>query len=364
VEKLIDVLSIKESSRNTFRMAFRLYNEIYSRKKEFSVDELNRFFERIHGIALEVYDHKLWNYLKTDDEKFVYSEKPDKESAFPLVAVLITYGNAILKDRFSEIEYPDEPEKATVEFILFFIYSYVRSMKSTGNLTTLLVPELIPPAINPIVGRLVDHEESIPAFDTLNVNLIMDILGLNNSLNQADKLEGLYNEAALNKIWGIKHDDMMVGVIMLDGDKFKEVNDCCGHPVGDEVLKIYRDSILRAIESSINLKTRAFPARWGGEEFCVCVFDSSQDEIIGLSKRIESELKAHEKWEDLKGREYEEQKEKKDKIAFPRTFSQGIALGKKLDFGYFNVPQKIADEQMYNAKDNGRNCIYYNDSKV
>jgi len=63
----------------------------------------------------------------------------------------------------------------------------------------------------------------------------------------------------------------------------------------------------------------------------------------------------------LKGREYKEQKEQ---IDFPRTFSQGIALGKKFDFKYFNALEKKADEQVYKAKENGRNCIYYRDRKI
>jgi diguanylate cyclase (GGDEF)-like protein len=353
----VNVLPTKEGSRDIFCMAFRLYNEIYSRKKEFSIDDLGRIFERIHGTALEVYDHKIWDYLRIGDEKIVYSEKPDKGSAFPLVAVLITYGNAILKDRFPEIAYPDEPEKAAAEFILFFIYSYVKSMKSTENLTTLLVPELIPSAIDPVVGRLADHEEGMPAFDTLNVNLIMDILGLNNRLNQAHSLTGLYNVQALNIIWGKRTTDVQVGVIMLDGDHFKLVNDKCSHDTGNEVLEIYRDSILSAIDLSVKLKPNAFPARWGGEEFCVLVFDATEDEIISLSKKINSELELPDKWKKIKEKYGE-------KLDFPRTFSQGIAFGMKSAFPYLNAVEKIADAQMYLAKDNGRNCIYYGGNKV
>jgi len=357
MKKLIDALPVKESSRDVFHTAFSLYDEIYLRKKELSVDDLNRIFERIHNRALEIYDYKLCNYLKADDEKIVYSEKPDKKSAFPMVAVLINYGNAILKDRFPEIAYPDEPEKATVEFILFFIYYYIRSMKSTEELTKLLVPDLIPSAIDPIVSRLVDHEENIPDFDTLNVNLIIDILGLNNSLNQARNLTGLYNEHALNKIWGKRNKDAQIGLIMMDADHFKLVNDYCGHVVGDKVLEIYRDSILSAIDLSVKLKKRAFPARWGGEEFCVLIFDTSEDEIISLSEKISSELESPKRWKELK-ESYGE------KLDIPRTFSQGIALGMKSNFPYLNAIVEIADEQMYLAKKNGRNCIYYNGNKV
>jgi diguanylate cyclase (GGDEF)-like protein len=357
MKKLIDALLIKEISLDIFQMAFYWYNEIYSRKIELSDKDLNRIFDRIHTKAIKIYDHKIWSYLKTDDNKFWYSINPDKKLTFPLVPVLVNYGNAILKDRFPELAYPDNPDKATIEMFLFFIYVYVRSMKSKENVTTLLSPELIPSAIDPIVNHLIVHEEDLRNFNSLSVNLIIEILRLNNGLNQANKLKGLYNQLALNKIWERKSDDMIIGVIMLDADHFKQVNDKCGHDIGDEVLEIYGDSILKAIELSINLKTRAFPARWGGEEFCVCVINSNEKEIIDLSKKINSELKSHSKWEKLR-------EKYKKRIDFPRTVSQGIALGKKSDFVYLNALEKKADEQAYKAKKNGRNCIYYKNRKI
>jgi diguanylate cyclase (GGDEF)-like protein len=360
--KIINAPPISEQSLKVFCMAFRFYNEIYSRNIELSDNDLNQIFERIHAKALEVYDYEIWDSLETDGNKFWYSDEPDKEYTFPLNSVLVNYGHAILEDRFPELAYPKEPDKATVEIFLFFIYAYVRSMESRGNKTMYLPPELLPYAIDPLVNYLGVHEKDLHDLNNLSVALIIDILSLNNRLNQADKLEGLYNNPALNKIWGKKSDDTMVGLIMLDGDKFKQVNDNCGHGVGNEVLEIYRDSILNAIELSIKPKIKVFPARWGGEEFCVCVFDTNEEEIICLSKKIKSELESHKKWEELKEREYEEMKEQ---IDFPRTFSQGIALGKKSDFKYLNALVEIADKQMYMAKnEGGRNCIYYKDIKV
>ena len=358
MKKLINALPIRKTSLDIFRIAFRWYNEIYSRKIELSDDDLNRIFERIHTKALKIYDHKIWGSLKTDGTKFWYSENPDKEPSFPLVSVLVNYGNAILKDRFTELAYPHEPDRATIEIFLFFIYAYARSMKSMDNVITLLPPELIPSTIAPIADHLVVHEKDMCNFNSLSVNLMIHILSLNNRLNQDEKLEGLYNKSALYKIWEGKTDDTIIGVIVLDADNFKEVNDSCGHNVGDEVLQIYRDSILSAIELSVKPKTNAFPARWGGDEFLVCVYNSSEEEIIGLSKNIKTELESNPKWKEIEIRKNE------NSINFPRTFSQGIALGKKSDFAYFNVLENIADDQVYKAKNEGRrNCIFYN-SKV
>ena len=362
MKELINAIPIRKASQDSFRMAFHWYNEIDSRKITLSDDDLDRIFERIHTKALEVYDHTIWGSLETDGDTFWYSENPDKEAVFPLAAVLVNYGNAILQDSFPEIANRDDPEKASVEiFFLVFIYAYAKSMKLKEDVTTHLPPELLSYAIDPLIVHLIAYVKDMHSFNSLSINFMIEILRLNNKLNQANRLEGLYNQPALNKIWERKSDDTVIGVIMLDGDHFKKVNDNCGHGVGDEVLEIYRDSILSAIELS-RLKTRAFSARCGGEEFCVCIFDSNEKEIIDLSKKIKSELESHVKWEELRGRKYEKQEEP---INFPRTFSQGIALGKKSDFIYLNALVDIADKQMYRAKNDGnRDCIYYNDRKV
>jgi diguanylate cyclase (GGDEF)-like protein len=361
--ELINTLNVRETSLNIFRYAFRLYKKIESRKIELSDDDLNRIFERIHAKALEVYDSNIWGSLTVNDNKIVYAEELYKERKFPLVPSLVTYGNAILIDGFHELIYSDEPGKAAVEvFALFFIYAYVNSMKTKENekLTNLVPPELVHSAIDPLIDLLVIHRKDRYVLSTLSVDLIIEILKLSNSINQAHNMKGLYNQFALNKIWISKKEDLTVGVIMLDGDHFKLVNDFCSHHIGDEVLNIYKDSILCAIEQSDKLKIKTFPARWGGEEFVVCVFDTNEDEMIDLAKRIKSELKQHCNWDTFKI--YEKPKED---FYFPRTFSQGIKTGKKRDFDYLNAIVTFADEQMYLAKnEGGRDCIYYENKKV
>jgi diguanylate cyclase (GGDEF)-like protein len=176
-------------------------------------------------------------------------------------------------------------------------------------------------------------------------------------------LSGLYNRHALFRIWEgkEKETDTTVGLIMLDADKFKEVNDTYKHKAGDEVLEIYRDSIKNAIESMNKIANRAFPSRWGGEEFVVCIYNSNQDEIIELSKKINCELSSSAKW----GAFTERYKDNPKKISIPRTISQGIALGIKSEFKIFDVLVNKADEQLSLAKNEGnRNCIYYEGNKV
>jgi diguanylate cyclase (GGDEF)-like protein len=55
--------------------------------------------------------------------------------------------------------------------------------------------------------------------------------------------------------------DLRFGLLMMDVDEFKKVNDQHGHPVGDQVLRMVAGTLLRS--------SRPFDlyGRWGGEEF-------------------------------------------------------------------------------------------------
>ena len=83
-----------------------------------------------------------------------------------------------------------------------------------------------------------------------------------------DTLTGLPNrsalEARIEAEWGLcRQDDQPVSLMVVDIDRFKRVNDECGHAVGDEVLR----RVSKAIAGS--LRGGDFIARSGGEEFVV-----------------------------------------------------------------------------------------------
>jgi diguanylate cyclase (GGDEF)-like protein len=77
-----------------------------------------------------------------------------------------------------------------------------------------------------------------------------------------DRLTGLLNQAAL--ALRVESPLLLDGVVVVcDMDNFKEVNDCYGHLVGDEILR-HIGNLLRA---SIRKEDEAF--RWGGDEFVI-----------------------------------------------------------------------------------------------
>ena len=74
---------------------------------------------------------------------------------------------------------------------------------------------------------------------------------------------------------GVNH-----GVLFVDIDRFKAVNDLHGHMIGDKVLT----AVGRTMQA--NLRTTDFVARWGGEEFVAIVFNVDQARLAALAENI------------------------------------------------------------------------------
>ena len=69
------------------------------------------------------------------------------------------------------------------------------------------------------------------------------------------------------------------GVLLLDIDSFKRVNDTYGHPAGDVVLKTVGEKLTEV------LRTSDAAGRWGGEEFLLVALDVNLEELEALAER-------------------------------------------------------------------------------
>lgn len=101
-----------------------------------------------------------------------------------------------------------------------------------------------------------------------------------------DPLTGLYNRRYLDTVLGnlvplFSRTGQPLSIAMADLDDFKLVNDACGHPFGDEVLK--------TVAQIFGEGTRAgdVVCRYGGEEFCLVFPNSTADDAV---KRMEGLL--------------------------------------------------------------------------
>jgi len=100
-----------------------------------------------------------------------------------------------------------------------------------------------------------------------------------------DDLTGLYNrrffEFLLDKY---KDAEMDIGVVFIDLDKFKKLNDTYGHAFGDKVLK----KVASIISDSIREIDYAF--RLGGDEFIILIFSNSEI-LAKIADRIREKIK-------------------------------------------------------------------------
>ena len=128
------------------------------------------------------------------------------------------------------------------------------------------------------------------------------------------------------------------GVIFVDVDRFKQVNDTYGHQTGDEVLKMVSQTLLK------NCRSFDLVGRWGGEEF-VCVISKLKDpnQIVDIAERLRALVESS--WVSLTD------------CSFQVTISLGVTLARIQD-----TPETLiqrADDLMYRSKTAGRNRITF-----
>jgi diguanylate cyclase (GGDEF)-like protein len=82
------------------------------------------------------------------------------------------------------------------------------------------------------------------------------------------------------------HGGPALGVMMIDLDHFKQINDRHGHQVGDDVLRATGAAI------AAGMRERDIVMRYGGEEFLVAIPEASECNLPGLAERISDRIRA------------------------------------------------------------------------
>ncbi len=160
-------------------------------------------------------------------------------------------------------------------------------------------------------------------------------------LANTDTITGLPNRNAIHELISdaiTARGDTQVGVVYLDLDNFKKVNDAYGHMFGDQLLQAVALAILSCLDEGQTL------ARLGGDEFIVLATDTTQGALEAMASRILTRLR------------------QPFRIGLIEVYT-GCSLGIALAPQHGNDRESVirnADTAMYTAKENGRGkfCVF------
>ncbi len=188
-------------------------------------------------------------------------------------------------------------------------------------------------------------ERQLAAAVAEQTSLTFASLELRESLRQQairDPLTNLYNrrylmETAAQEISRASRRNQRLGLLMMDLDHFKQVNDQYGHDIGDLILKEF-SSLVKLI-----VRDEDIPCRYGGEEFTLILPETDHKGVVKVAEKIRTKIRDHDFY--FGSRSYA-----------PITVSIGGAVfpenGKTID-----ALLKNADDALYRAKEAGRDRV-------
>ncbi len=152
-----------------------------------------------------------------------------------------------------------------------------------------------------------------------------------------DKLTGLNNRMKFNQTLDDELQRALryknrIGLMVIDIDHFKSVNDTYGHQVGDEVL-IKTSNTLKK-----NLRESDIIFRWGGKEFTIIALEVNEKTLSTIAQHLRKAIEA---------------------VNFDTVGKKTISIGTTISTNGDNQHSiiKRADRALYLAKEAGRNCV-------
>jgi diguanylate cyclase (GGDEF)-like protein len=188
-----------------------------------------------------------------------------------------------------------------------------------------------------------DFEDFIQTFGFITLFIgIQCWLSLHNSImknlkliSELDHLTGILNRRAFYQKVAEYKQITKGSLLLLDLDHFKQINDTYGHRYGDIVIKETAEQLKSIIRKQDLL------ARWGGEEFLIFLLDCDEVEAVLIANTIQHHMAQYEFV--------------LTDNAINATVSIGVYQSKNIHL--LDEGINHADEALYKAKANGRNCV-------
>ncbi|NTF17741.1 EAL domain-containing protein [Agrobacterium rubi] len=153
-----------------------------------------------------------------------------------------------------------------------------------------------------------------------------------------DTLTGLSNRVSFHRaLDAVIASGRQVGILLLDLDLFKEINDTKGHPIGDEVLRVVAARLTASAEGSV-------VARLGGDEFAIVLDGMNEAQAAALAEDIGASLSKPVQVGD-------------DLLRVGASIGIALTQSGKLDA---DILFRNADIALYEVKNNGRGgCVFF-----
>lgn len=157
-----------------------------------------------------------------------------------------------------------------------------------------------------------------------------------------DALTGIINRGAFDRLrLLLKEKDGNLGLMIIDVDKFKLINDGYGHETGDKVLI----KVAKLLEDSF--RSTDYPARIGGDEFAVILTDAGKNMQSVIEEKVRS-----------MNEELQNPQDGLPKV----SLSVGVAFS---EHGFEDDLYNRADAALYEVKENGRcGCRFYEEKQT
>lgn len=153
---------------------------------------------------------------------------------------------------------------------------------------------------------------------------------------QRDPLTGIYNRQGfhnrLDQLYTEIDEKLPMTVAVMDFDNFKSVNDILGHAGGDAALQLLANTLTKLFPEN------AIVARYGGDEFMLCIYNTEEEKARELLGKLVQEM----------DREFTFQ-------AITKKISISVGAVYTKENVIFQVLYKEADKILYHTKNNGRN---------
>lgn len=174
------------------------------------------------------------------------------------------------------------------------------------------------------------------------ISLELQVIKLNAVLEDkanTDKLTGINNRLFLSERLENSNEDISTGgVMMIDLDHFKNINDTYGHIVGDKCL-----SEMGRIIKEVLMDKEGFSVRYGGEEFLIYITNTNKNDLLSLAETLRKKVEKNVIMI-------------KDSKRVKFTISIGLALGENQPS--FTSMIDESDKALYRAKET-RNTVKF-----